>query len=50
MATKKQNELWKSLFPETQKQMRVLYFTGKMNKEKVGFLETLYGKDNLENE
>lgn len=50
MATKKQNSLWNSLFPETKKKMRILYFNGKVNKEKVGFLETLYGKDNLEKE
>lgn len=48
MATKKQNDLWNSLFPETKKQMKILYVNGKINKEKVEFLETLYGKENLE--
>lgn len=50
MATRRQNELWNSLHSETKKQILVMYFEGKSNKDKVEFLETLYGKDNLENE
>ena len=50
MATKQQNELWNSMSSEIQKRMRVLYFTEKSQGLKVGAFETLYGKDNLENE
>lgn len=50
MATKKQNELWNSMLPETRKRMRALYFTEKSQGLKVGAFETLYGKDNLEKE
>lgn len=49
MPTKEQNELWRSLDRETKKNIVYQYYSRLSNNQKVGFLETLYGKKNLEN-
>ena len=49
MPTKEQNELWRSLDRETKKNMVIEYNSRLFDNKKVGFLETLYGKENLEN-
>ena len=49
MSTKEQNELWRSLNRETKKNIVIEYNSRLFDNQKVGFLETLYGKKNLEN-
>ena len=48
MATKQQNELWNSLDKNKKYEVVILYNTRKSNKQKVEFIETLYGKSNID--
>ena len=50
MSANQQNNLWKFLGKDTKKNMIILYNVRKSSGQLTGFLETLYGKSNLENE